>query len=460
MFNFRLLLLLQILTIVKSQLLTPNVRTLHSSILVDKKLYIFSGFKDFVPNVTIESTYNLNPNDRFFYLDVSKPFDTSTLPWTAIPDNDKNLPLNFFTSIISGGVTASYGGANNDTIYFINNEKDKTLPPVLTFNTKDNSWNSYSQQIISGERPIGRNQMRPITDYSGKIFLLAGFSFTTLQGVTRNQGGMIIFDTTNLSCVLKDTAISRVEYSATLLPNGIIVYMGGKEPAGKPATDGFRVVYLYNTNDNTWKPQPTFGDSIPNGDNGISSVLGLDGFRIIVFGGDDIDNKMLYVLDTTNFNWYEPNVSGKGPTIKRFDHTANVIGRYMVIAFGSGPGLNFNYRKNGESDVLLLDIGNSSNYIWTNNFDPNAVIPPQSSSSSDSTQSDNNSNNNNNNKNTGIIVGVVVGVLGIIIITSLSIFFFIKRRKNLLHEKATSDGENVMPIPSDLELSSGRNLVK
>ncbi|CAB4484221.1 unnamed protein product [Rhizophagus irregularis] len=391
MFNFRLLLLLQILTIVKSQLLTPNVRTLHSSILVDKKLYIFSGFKDFVPNVTIESTYNLNPDDRFFYLDVSKPFDTSTLPWTAIPDNDKNLPLNFFTSIISGGVTASYGGANNDTIYFINNEKDKTLPPVLTFNTKDNSWNSYSQQIISGERPIGRNQMRPITDYSGKIFLLAGFPFTTLQGVTRNQGGMIIFDTTNLSCVLKDTAISRVEYSATLLPNGIIVYMGGKEPAGKPATDGFRVVYLYNTNDNTWKPQPTFGDSIPNGDN------------------------------------------------------------------GSGFGLNFNYRKNGESDVLLLDIGNSSNYIWTNNFDPNAVIPPQSSSTSDSTQSDNNSNNKNN---TGIIVGVVVGVLGIIIITSLSIFFFIKRRKNLLHEKATSDGENVMPIPSDLELSSGRNLVK
>ncbi|PKB97932.1 hypothetical protein RhiirA5_367247, partial [Rhizophagus irregularis] len=67
-------------------------------------------------------------------------------------------------------------------------------------------------------------------------------------------------------------------------------------------------------------------------------------------------------------------------------------------------------------DVLLLDIGNSSNYIWTNNFDPNAVIPPQSSSTSDSTQSDNNSNNKNN---TGIIVGVVVGVLGIIIITSL-----------------------------------------
>ncbi|CAB4484222.1 unnamed protein product [Rhizophagus irregularis] len=305
--------------VINTNFLTPSVRTLHSSILVDKKLYIFGGFKDRL-NDMIESTYNLNPNDRFFYLDVSKPFDTSTLPWTAIPANEKNLPLKFFSSVFSGGVAASYGGTNNDTIYFINNEFDKTLPPVLSFNTKDNSWNSYSQQIISGERPISKNQIRHITDYSGKIYLLAGLSFTTLQGVTRDEGGMFIFDTINSNCVLKD------------------------------------------------------------------------------------------VID------------------------------------GSGPVLNFNYRKNGESDVLLLDIGNSSNYIWTNNFNPNAVIP-----SSNSTQSDD---------NTGIIVGVVFGVLGIIFITSLSIFFFIKRRKYLLHEKAlpiVRDGENVMPIPSGLELSSGRN---
>ncbi|PKY63500.1 hypothetical protein RhiirA4_492652, partial [Rhizophagus irregularis] len=172
-------------------------------------------------------------------------------------------------------VTASYGGANNDTIYFINNEKDKTLPPVLTFNTSDHSWNSLFQQNITGDIPIGRNQMKPITYYNGKIYLLADFPFITLQNVIRN-GGMFIFDTINSSCVLNDIidGMSRVEYSATLLPNGIIVYMGGKSPAGNPV-DGFRVVYLYNTNNNTWKRQSTTG-SIPNGDNGISSVLGLD----------------------------------------------------------------------------------------------------------------------------------------------------------------------------------------
>ncbi|GES81373.1 hypothetical protein GLOIN_2v1847904 [Rhizophagus clarus] len=438
MFKY-ILLLLQILTIVKSQL-TPTVRTLHDTVLIDKKLYIFGGFHAPAPNSTIESEYNLNPDDRFFYLDVSKPFDTSSLPWTPIPNNEKDLPLNFLSSIITGGVSASIGGVNNDTIYFINNERDKTLPPVLTFSTKDNLWHSIFQQSILGDRPIG---------------------------VTRNQGGIIVFDTINFSCVVKDADISRLEYSATLLPNGIIVYMGGKTSDGRADTDNFRIVYLYNTTDNTWKPQPTTGD-IPAGDHGTSSVLGLDGFRIIVFGGLNSGNKLLYVLDTRTFNWYEPNVSGKNPTIKRFDHSANVIGKYMVIAFGSGSDLDFSYRSNSESDVLLLDIGNSSNYVWTNYFDPNAVIPPQTTSlptDSNSTQyndnSNNNKKNNNNNINPGVIVGVVIGVIGIICIISLSIFYYVRRRKTGkgIYEKAIptpSNSENIIPIPSDLELTYGR----
>ncbi|CAB5361588.1 unnamed protein product [Rhizophagus irregularis] len=68
------------------------------------------------------------------------------------------------------------------------------------------------------------------------------------------------------------------------------------------------------------------------------------------------------------------------PSMKRSGHTANVIGKYMVIAFGSGPNFNFEYKEKGEADVLLLDISNSLNYVWTDHFSPDAVIPPQSSS--------------------------------------------------------------------------------
>ncbi|CAB5361594.1 unnamed protein product [Rhizophagus irregularis] len=137
---------------------------------------------------------------------------------------------------------------------------------------------------------------------------------------------------------------------------------------------------------------------------------------------------MLYVLDTTNYNWSEPNVSGKGPIMKRFDHTANVIGKYMVIAFGSGPGLDFNYREEGESDVLLLDIGDPSNYTWTTYFDSDAAIPPPRQQQQ-----------YNNKNNTRIIIGVVFGVLDV------------KKSLNETTFPIPDNGENVK---SDLEISS------
>ena len=68
--------------------------------------------------------------------------------------------------------------------------------------------------------------------------------------------------------------------------------------------------------------------------------LGLDGQRIIIFGGDEslamrnlAPENSLYVLNLLNFEWYIPKISGNIPTSRMF-HQANVIGKYMVISFG------------------------------------------------------------------------------------------------------------------------------
>ncbi len=42
----------------------------------------------------------------------------------------------------------------------------------------------------------------------------------------------------------------------------------------------------------------------------------------------------LYVLDLVNYEWYIPNISGERPD-SRIYHKANVIGKYMVISFGT-----------------------------------------------------------------------------------------------------------------------------
>ena len=67
-------------------------------------------------------------------------------------------------------------------------------------------------------------------------------------------------------------------------------------------------------------------------------MIGLDGQRIIIFGGtatrvDLAPGDSLYELNLINFEWSIPKVSGSIPRA-RFNHKANVIGKYMVISFG------------------------------------------------------------------------------------------------------------------------------
>ena len=56
---------------------------------------------------------------------------------------------------------------------------------------------------------------------------------------------------------------------------------------------------------------------------------------MIIFGGLGYNNSnlnpesSLYVLDTNNFNWYTPKVTGKIPSSRAF-HKTVLIGKYMV----------------------------------------------------------------------------------------------------------------------------------
>ncbi|CAB4446306.1 unnamed protein product [Rhizophagus irregularis] len=420
-FTLFLITLSCLLQIVNSQL-SPNLRKLFSAVFIEKKLYIYGGFMD-----KEDANAQKTPDDRFFYLDVSIPFDTSNLPWRAIPDNAKNLPLETLSSIFTGGLAASVGGVKNETIFFFNNEKDNTTSPVHSYNSLNNVWNT---QNLSGVRPIGRNQMRAITDNNGKIYLLTGFDFTA-QEVNR-ANGLFICDTINLNCVIKDAPLSRLGYGVTLLPNGNLVYMGGGDRNYVPISDGFKVIYLYDPINDKWDSKVTIGN-IPPADVGITTVLGLSGDKIILFGGNNGDNNNLYVLDTTNYEWYVPEVRGKGPVFKRGEHCANVIGKYMVVTFGSNGVVSSKYKDSGESDVLLLDISSESEYIWTTSFDPSSLTNNSTSSVSLP------SFPSKSKKYFIIKISFIVGLL-VLIIISIGVFMFVRRRKR---------NANVIPTPGD-----------
>ncbi|RIA84166.1 hypothetical protein C1645_742531 [Glomus cerebriforme] len=169
-------------------------------------------------------------------------------------------------------------------------------------------------------------------------------------------------------------------HTATLINNKLYFLGGfsGVKGGWGGAELSLNQVYMYDIINDSWNIKATSGN-IPSNRDGFSAVLGLDSQRVIIFGGTatvDFENLIpedsLYVLNLISYEWYIPKNSGQIPASRMY-HRANVIGNYMVVSFGTG------YNQLTESDILLLDISNNVEYIWTYNFAPSIILPTSSS---------------------------------------------------------------------------------
>ncbi|RIA96737.1 hypothetical protein C1645_856866 [Glomus cerebriforme] len=401
----------------------PSRRHLHTATYVDNKLYILSGFDD---SIGIKGIAGI-AGKQFFYLDVSVPFNTQEILWHDLTN------INLVPSHIGAGSVK--GGTNNNTIVlcggrYLANAENKAS--VYTFDTRSNSW---SIPTIIGESYIRRRRdLTAIINDDGKIYLFGG----SLIGYNIVVNDMLILDTINLSWGKSSTLnapIPRVYYGADLLPNQTIIYIGGETFVNQSLT--LNEVYMYDTINDNWSTKKTSG-SIPSNRAGLSAVLGLDGQRVIIFGGYR-NNRIisaqdsLYTLNINTFEWTIPKIFGNIPG-PRCLHKANLIGNYMVISFGMG------YQQS-ESDILLLDISNNDEYKWVINFNP-----PISSSSPTSPTSPSSPTQIFAQKSAAAIIGIVIGSLISSILLTVGIFFLYKWTKNRRiqkNETSTSDNYNL-----------------
>ncbi|EXX51069.1 uncharacterized protein OCT59_002184 [Rhizophagus irregularis] len=339
----------------------PMERSRHTATLIDDKLYILGGYKP------------LEVGKDFFYLDVSVPFITRNLLWKDL-SSINTVPSHYHAVSVNGG-------ENNNSLFLYGGYVDVTVTDfVYIFNPKSNSW-SIPQIIdnippkLNGNISMKKNVLTGIIDRNGKMYLWGGLVLGKNTHFFNND--MLILDTKKLIWELGssfDAPTARMNYGATLLPDNRIIYMSGFN--GDVLT--LNQVYLYDTINDNWNTKTTSG-IVPSGRNGFSAVLGSDGQRVIIYGGAPALNQKftpensLYELNVINFEWHIPKISGIIPKSRAY-HSANVIGKYMVITFGEG------YDRFTESDILLLDISNVDEYIWTYEFYPPPL--PQSSTSS------------------------------------------------------------------------------
>lgn len=199
----------------------PLNRANHNSIVIDKRLLIFGGLKR---NLTDKIKYAR----ELFYLDLSQPFNNKNLSWNLIPEGD--LPIYAFLS-------TAIVGLNNTTIFLIGGVlKDANGNNVTNLvYMYDYSVNKWTAPSIIGDYVSPRQAMEGVIDDSGNIYIFGGYD-ATLENSEHEYDGpffneMNMFNTTSMSwktlSILENLPSRCGGYSANILQNGTIVYIGG-----------------------------------------------------------------------------------------------------------------------------------------------------------------------------------------------------------------------------------------
>ncbi|CAG8500008.1 12584_t:CDS:10, partial [Ambispora gerdemannii] len=332
---------------------TPAPRAGHVAILVDQKIVFVGGKLDNVTN-----------SREIFYLDLQNGLNLSS-------SNSSGLEFGTFNETIPseiGGISlaASAAGITNNLPMIeifggltivdqrdIKNGTNSTYPKSINsfFSINiQNTTNSISIKVLNDtipNRPSSRYRVNSVMDKYSRFYVFGGSNSV-------NDTKMYVYDYwkeawTSVQSVNAPTPISG--YSATLLPNGQIFYIG-----------------VFNTNNSQWNfLNATSEKTIPRRF-GHTGTLSSDGRNIFIFGGligsddmklaGDIDIMSLAVLGIETLKWTRPIISNieLGPSKKLADHSAILYNDFLIFAFGYQ-----NYILSNR--IYILDVANET-YQW------------------------------------------------------------------------------------------------
>ncbi|CAG8446272.1 3610_t:CDS:2 [Acaulospora colombiana] len=325
--------ILLLLIISEAVCFTPYARVGQTQALVGTKLFYAGGYTG------LTQAYS----NELFYLNLSSSFQASNPPWVSL--TNANIPISptYSTFVVSP--------FDNFTIYLIggylvnpstNTPDNNTL--IYAFNSNVTEW---TMPTISGSSPK-RQEMEGVVDNTGKVYIFGGSvitNYTTRKGIFFND--MNILDMgTNIWSTIQPTSNfpnPRIDYTAILLDNNIIVYIGGREYANDINQTEILVdlhqIQLFDTKNSNWSSMTATGVNL-QARRFHTAVLAKNG-QIIIYGGENINftpvTPNLAILNTsvTPYNWYIPTINA-GPYDPPLlaEHSATMYEDLMIIAFG------------------------------------------------------------------------------------------------------------------------------
>ncbi|KAF0548084.1 galactose oxidase [Gigaspora margarita] len=355
----------------------PKPRYRQTSSLIGNRLYFFGG--DFSTTDLIYDN-SANITNEVWYLDLSSSFDTATPPW----NKDVGMPIGyvFGASCVSPIDNSVFlvGGR-----MFIPNTANVNLSssPVYVFNSNISLWTTPNIIGFNSSFKM-RTEIQPVIDSYGKIYTFGGNNYTYSNVPYADYNDMSTLDTTSMIWFtlpkFANTPLPFFDYTATLLPNGIIVYIGGfkSTPPDQYEAVSMYEIQTFNTINYSWSTKNANGTYIDTRAY-HSAVLTQNG-EIIIYGGSMWNDTSkpaapyLAKLDTNSWMWSITNLSQINAPQLCY-HSAALYGDYMIIAFGLNPSLSPNSNSTLSNNLYILDI---KNYTWVTSFNTIQPLPPTS----------------------------------------------------------------------------------
>ncbi|CAG8461991.1 980_t:CDS:2, partial [Dentiscutata heterogama] len=289
----------------------PEGRAGHLSIIFQSRLYFMGGSRIIPSTNPIKSSirgYNLS--DQVFYLDLLSSFSTN---------NPRYLDLSDTPAQMMYGSEKVIGGPSKDEIYIFGGVQQNLS---LLNQIDHNETITSNQTLMLNELLNTWKTTNEIIDKNGKMYIFGGRA----QIDTGSQeficfNDLYTYDTTLLKWdkINADNVPSpRSHSTATLLPNGQILYIGGVNQSS-PGEDAWpldmREIAIFDTNSLIWSYKYAEYTSIqiqPRA--GHTATLTQDNTSIIIIGGTSSNitndkgqstdiNPSIYLLDMPCLKW-------------------------------------------------------------------------------------------------------------------------------------------------------------
>ncbi|RKP22889.1 hypothetical protein SYNPS1DRAFT_25183 [Syncephalis pseudoplumigaleata] len=381
---------------VHAQQTSPSPRWGHTATLLDGSVYFIGGR---------DSNLNyLKGRDMIWSLNVEDLRDTTSPLWSQMLATGSDAPPSFADHVAAAdrqnGRIIVYGGST---------DSPKSGEALWSLNPKDKTWKAGG----GSGGPRTRRYNAAVAEAHDNMYIMGGVS--TKESTGQDAATVYYNDTYSLSMDQlswqslppPDTAkTSYFQHTMSYVPGkNILVAIGGSDGTNMIATDEVRV---YNLKSRVWTGVTTYGKSPPERREHSAVVSGKD---IIVYGGCNRNYQIFYddiwVLDTDTWTWTQKEVLNGPPG--RYEHSAIMLGNYMLIAFG------FLSSKRADSNIYLLD---TQNWQYTTQFPGLSLSGPLVGSDA-------------NGMPSGVIAAIVAGTVVAVALIVLGTVIVMRRRRQM-----------------------------